>query len=174
MTADGSKFTFLTYLGGSGDDNIAGLTLTSSGLVVAGTTMSSDFPIANAVQTAYPGNAASFYSSSDSGATWAGGVGFPSYSYVTNLSLDPSHPGTIVALASSSIYRSTDSGASWNLISSVSPSGVSGLSRSLSNPAILYAIDNYGNVWSSEDGGANWTISSFGYRNPFFLASADG
>jgi len=172
ITADGSKFTFLTYLGGSGDDNITAITLTSSGLVIAGTTASSDFPIANALQPVFPGNKASFYSSSDSGATWSkGGAGLPdNVGNITSLSQDPSNPGTIVAIIYGLIYRTTNSGASWSQIASV-PSGVMSLSRSLSDPSVLYAANPDGSVYRSTNGGADWVTTSSTFDRLSFTIS---
>ncbi len=61
LSADGSSFGFVTYLGGSNYDYISGITLTqkSDELVVAGNTASTDFPITSALQPSFPVDGAS-------------------------------------------------------------------------------------------------------------------
>ncbi len=61
LNAFGSALIFSTYLGGSGSDNAAGIALDSSGNVyVTGNSTSTDFPTANALQTASRGGGEAF------------------------------------------------------------------------------------------------------------------
>jgi hypothetical protein len=54
-----SQIIYTTYIGGSGDENFGGMTVDSKGNVyITGSTASSDFPLANAAQTALAGTAA--------------------------------------------------------------------------------------------------------------------
>lgn len=60
ISADGSRFDFLTYLGGEGTDTIETCALNADGeIYVAGRTTSTDFPVANAIQSQYGGSTAS-------------------------------------------------------------------------------------------------------------------
>jgi len=52
MSADGSSLIYSTYLGGSGGENAAGIAVDSAGnIYVAGSTYSTDFPLANPYQS---------------------------------------------------------------------------------------------------------------------------
>ncbi|MGD0620159.1 MAG: hypothetical protein ABSB67_21170, partial [Bryobacteraceae bacterium] len=166
IAADGSAFGFVTYLGGSSNDDIDAVTLTSDGhIVVAGDTSSPDFPVSNAVQPAIGGNAVSLFATTDSGNTWtAMGAGLPASNYLPGLtaeglSVDPTNPAVIVAATGAGLFRTINGGVSW------SPVGVPGpyvwwlpmLSRSLADPEVLYAVLFNGPVYRSGDGGATWT-----------------
>jgi len=110
--------TYITYVGGSGDDTCTALTVDSGGnVVIVGSTNSADFPAtANAAQRAYGGSGGNnFYSSGDAyvakfnstgGLTWAtylGGTADDAASavtldtagniYVTGFTLSPNFPG---------------------------------------------------------------------------------
>ena len=59
VKSDGSAFGFVTYLGGSANDETYGLAVAPDGsLVVAGDTISQDFPVMHAVQQAFGGGPA--------------------------------------------------------------------------------------------------------------------
>jgi hypothetical protein len=164
VSADGSAFGFVTYLGGSANDQIYAISLTSTGqIVVAGDTLSPDFPVSGAIQQAMAGNIASLYASTNYGQTWtAEGAGLPESNPLT-LSVDPSNPSVIVAATSFGLFRSTNGGAAW---SPVGPAGsyagwAPGISRSLANPEVLYALQNQTSAIASTDGGATWTAPTF-------------
>jgi hypothetical protein len=56
LSPEGSALVYSTYLGGSGDENIAGVAVDSGGSAyVTGTTTSRDFPTANALQPQFGG-----------------------------------------------------------------------------------------------------------------------
>jgi hypothetical protein len=56
LSADGSKLIYSTYLGGSGDDAVAGMAIDAKGSVyLTGFTASSDFPTQNPLQPAFGG-----------------------------------------------------------------------------------------------------------------------
>ena len=70
LNAAGSAFLYTTYLGGNRRDSIQGLAIDSAGNVyVAGTTDSSTFPVASAIQTSMQGNSTSLFSTSNTGAS---------------------------------------------------------------------------------------------------------
>jgi hypothetical protein len=61
LSADGSSLLFSTYLGGSGDENLLGMTVDLAGnIYVAGWTSSSDFPTVNPLQPSNRGGADAF------------------------------------------------------------------------------------------------------------------
>ena len=156
LSADGSAFGWVTYLGGSKDDILASLAVGSGGLIVAGGTASRDFPVTNAIQPAFPGSPSNFFKSTNSGASFTpADVGLSS-SYHSVVLPDPSHAGTIVIDSTQGVYRSTDDGASWT---NVLPSSFGGTARSLSNPAVIYSAD-YCALNKSTDGGQTWSDTS--------------
>ncbi len=62
VSADGSSLLYSTYLGGNGSDQPAGIAIDSLGSVfVAGTTSSTNFPVANAYQSAASSNQGGVY-----------------------------------------------------------------------------------------------------------------
>src|SRR5262249_37774582 len=88
LNPSGSALVYSTYLGGTGDDYIAGIGVDSFGnAYVTGLTISSDFPVQNAKQAMsggfyddfvpkfMPGGAALVYSTSLGGSTYEGGRG---------------------------------------------------------------------------------------------------
>ena len=160
VTADGTQFGFLTYLGGSREDAVASLAVDSNGqLVVAGTTSSRDFPIISAVQPSFPGWPYSFLKSTDSGASLVGADSGLSNIYsadtVSVILPDPSAPGTLLMDTGGGIYRSTDDGASWT---NVEPNSTGMTARGLSDPSVVYAVF-YCDFYKSSDGGKTWSTS---------------
>ncbi len=159
LSADGSSFGFVTYLGGGKPDSLVSLSVGSGGLIVAGNTSSRDFPIANAVQPAFPDSPYCLLKSTNSGASFTPAdtglnLTFPN-SICGAILPDPSNAGTLVLDTEQGVFRSTDDGATWV---SVQPNttGVGSTARSLSNPSVLYSV-SYGNVSKSTDGGQTWS-----------------
>jgi hypothetical protein len=176
VSADGSAFGFVTYLGGSANDEIYAMTLTSDGhIVVAGDTLSPDFPVTNAVQPILGGNSVSLFSTENYGASWtAAGTGLPSSNTNEAFSVDPTNPLVIVAATTFGLFRTTDGGASW---SPVGYAGIyaglgPGISRSFANPEVLYALTIDGELTESTDGGATWTLQGDGYLYGSFLVAS--
>lgn len=61
LAADGSRLLYSTYLGGSSEDHVTAIAVDASGsAVVAGSTYSPDFPVANAYQPALAGGQDAF------------------------------------------------------------------------------------------------------------------
>lgn len=82
LSADGSTLVYSTFLGGTGDDQASDLSLDSSGKAyVTGTTTSSDFRLANALQATFGGGTDGFVAVVDSAgsslvySTYLGGSG---------------------------------------------------------------------------------------------------
>ncbi len=152
LSADGSKFGFVTYLGGGKNDSLASLAVGSSGLMVAGNTFSHDFPIASAVQPAFPGSPSAFFLSTNSGASFSSAdAGLPSF--VSGAILpDPSTAETILLSTDQGVFRTTNDGTTWT---NVVANGLGATARSLSNPSVLYDADGC-SLYKSTDGGHTW------------------
>ncbi len=157
LSADGSSFGWVTYLGGSQSDILASLAVGSGGLVVAGSTYSRDFPIANALEPAFPGSPSTFFKSTDSGASFAPADSGLLSALGGTILPDPSSAGTIVIDTTQGVYRSADDGATW---ANVRPNSLGSTStdRSVSNPAVLYSADNC-SLNKSIDGGQTWNAA---------------
>jgi hypothetical protein len=152
LSANGSSFGFVTYLGGGKYDTLESLTVGPGGLVAAGNTNSSDFPTANAVQPAFPVSPYAFVSSLNSGASFGpADTGLPYYSGF--MLPDPSAAGTILLDTGQGIYRTTNDGASWT---NVEPNSNGSTVRSLSNPSVLYTGDGC-SLYTSTNGGQTWS-----------------
>lgn len=99
----------------------------------------------------------------DSGGSWQLLPGSPAWSFVT---LDPTRPTTLYAtsLFSTQVFRSTDGGAHWAVVSrtlalDVSPTFVA---VDPARPARLYLATSSRGLWRSGDGGATWQAASQG------------
>ena len=155
LSASGTAFGFVTYLGGGKNDTLASLAVGSSGLIVAGNTYSHDFPIASAVQPAFPASPAAFFKSTNSGASFTpADVGLSSV-YGGIILPDPSTAGTIVIDTGQGIFRSTNDGGTWTI---VNPNSIGSTARSLSNPSVLYTADGC-SLYTSTDGGQTWSAA---------------
>jgi uncharacterized protein (TIGR03437 family) len=153
LSADGTSFGFVTYLGGARSDSLTSLAVGADGLILTGTTYSRDFPVAAALQPAFPAPPYVFVKSTDSGASFAAADnGLPDTMFGMNPLPDPSTPGTIVMDTPEGVYLSTDDGVSW---SNVLPGNGGNTARSLSNPSVLYSCQG-ATVWKSTDGGHTW------------------
>ena len=96
--------------------------------------------------------------SHDSGQTWAELPGLHGQS-VFSFAAAPSDPHTLFAGTLEGVYRSSDSGTTWTLISppdSHEIHEVESLAIDPADPDILYA-GTWHLPWKTEDGGKNWT-----------------
>lgn len=172
LSADGSSFGFVTYLGGGKNDSLASLAAGSGALIVAGNTSSWDFPIANALQPAFPDSPYCLLKSTNSGTSFTpadSGLNLTRPNANCGFILpDPSNAGILILDTAQGVFRSTDDGASWV---SVQPNttGIGSTARSLSNPSVLYSV-SYGNVFKSTDGGQTWSTPAL--FSPFSSAVA--
>ncbi len=165
----GTNLLYSTYLGGSGDDQINGLSVRpeDGSVAVTGFTDSPDFPLLNPVQPT--GNQGVFVSSGAGGGWTAANSGLGS-SVIYSIKMDPVNPNHFFALTRTGCYKSTDGGAHWTpasngLTSSASPSASGSLAGLLAldpvHPGTLYA-GTFAGVFKTINNGANWTKASTG------------
>jgi Bacterial Ig-like domain (group 3)/FG-GAP-like repeat/Beta-propeller repeat/Divergent InlB B-repeat domain len=163
LNATGTKFTYVTYLGGSRQDRVNGLAIDGSGNVyVAGQTESPNLPVQSALEPAIPGGGTTLFQTTNSGASWSAfDTNIPGA--VFEVSADPTSSGTIVAVTEQGIYRTTDNGASWTQqVAGVFAAAA--LSRSPASSSTLYAVaaepaaEFAGIVYLSTDGGVSWSL----------------
>ncbi len=154
-----------TFLGGQGADVGFRIRLDSSGnAYVTGLQSAQGFPIAPSVL-----NPGGVFKSADAGASWSAGNSGLHHNQIQSLAIDPAAPTTLFAGTWRGVARSTDGGATWQLVfNTVEP--VPALIITPANPSTVYAglagnillAGATGNLLKSVDGGTNWTLSSTG------------
>ena len=156
LNPTGTSFNYLTYLGGSRNDEILGLAIDGGGnAYVTGYTDSSNLPTVNPLQAALPGNSTSLLQTTNSGGSWSALDGnIPGA--VLDISPDPVNSGTIVVATEQGIYRTTNGGTSWTQQYN-SFFGSASLSRSPVTPTTIYFVQGNGTVRVSTDNGVTWT-----------------
>lgn len=142
---------------------------------------------ANASGDSYDGTGV--YRSTDGGDTWEH-LGLTETRHIGRIAVDPIHPDTLYVAASGAlfstnpergIYRSTDGGASFALVHSVSDS-TSAIDVALNpqNPSVVYAAmwerirrphqrrvgGPTSGIWRSTDAGASWALLQTGLPAP--------
>jgi len=161
----GNAFGYITYLGGSRQEFVHGMTSDASGnIYVTGFTKSPDFPTVNPIQESIAANTASLFITGDSGGSWTSAdTGLPGA--VIDLTLNPGG-STGVASTYSGVFRTTDGGSNWTRQLIVPDGARTTLSRSLANPSTIYAVSCCGSlvaqsaaVYQSTDDGVTWTAS---------------
>ncbi len=158
-----SAATFLTYLGGrkTSTANAIAVDQNTGNAVVAGTTISDDFPTLNALQPVKTGAGSVVLKSSDSGATWSG-----SDQGIASLDNPQRGPlfGSLLDIAGTlvvpygSVFRSTDGASSWTNVLAA-PQSDSYSFGAQSGSTIYAAPFSQGvlGLQSSTDGGASWS-----------------
>ena len=131
-----------------------------------------------------PGGDRGLYKTTDGGKTWNKILNISENTGVTDIVIDPNNPETLYAASyqrrrhvytlvnggpESAIYKSTDSGASWNKLRAGLPTvdmGRIGLALSPVDSNVLYATveaaDRRGGIFRSSDRGGSWER-----RNPY-------
>jgi hypothetical protein len=111
----------------------------------------------------YYGSGAIF-KSSDGAATWT--LSRAGTAPVMALGIDPQTPSTLyAATAGEGVYKSTDSGATWNPVNHGLPESllhIKHLAVDPLQPVTLYAGTTYYGVYKSSDGGLNWAAANSG------------
>jgi uncharacterized protein (TIGR03437 family) len=109
------------------------------------------------------------FTSGDGGSTWQGVAlpapgGLGGFGIAQGIALDPNHSGTVYAAGQSMpIYKSTDSGQTWNLLASVFGT----VELDPSNPSTIYSLTGFG-LEKSTDGGKTFVKTGF---NPTGLSA---
>ena len=168
LNAAGSAFEYVTYIGGDRADSVASIALDNSGnIYAAGNTNSENFPLANPLQPALPGNGISLFTTTDSGAMWnPSDLNIPGI--VSGISVNPAGSSAVVA-TETGIYRTVDGGNSWALQSDSATYGYV-LARSPASPAVIYTSvccspnifgANPPAFYKSADDGVTWSYVGF-------------
>ena len=187
LSGAGDTLVYSTYLGGSGNDFGADIHVDDQhNAFVAGTTFSSDFPLAGPFQPALAGHSDIFLTRLDpSGvplySTYLGGrdqdvasglaVDVMGRPYVTGWTFSPDFP-TRNALQSrlggSPAFKTTDGGSTWSAIGSgLNATQVQAIAIDAQNTATLYAGTQGDGVYKSVDGGTSWTAFNSGLNDRF-------
>ena len=131
------------------------------------------------------------YKTTDGGANWNQVLFVNDSTGVIDLEMDYNNPNTLYAATwnrirnnhegiidgvDAHIYKTTDGGANWNILSGGLPSGIFSrisMSMSATNPQIIYctysdtALELFG-IYKTTNGGNNWTqLAANGLNNPF-------
>ena len=111
------------------------------------------------------------YSSRDDGETWAPVPGVPSQA----AAIDPGQPSTLYSGGSQGIWKSTDSGASWQWLSTA-PTGDFGPSFAFDSHAIYFLgwnelTSSHPELQQSRDGGESWVNVSTPIPSPTAVAA---
>jgi hypothetical protein len=173
LTGDPS-LVYSTYLGGSGGDFGNGIAVDAQGnAYVTGTTTSLDFPTTLGSFLPFF-TSRNVFQSTDGANSW---VNRGQFVPTSSLIVDPTNPTTLYAGSKTNgVFQSTDGGFSFNLIDNgLTNTAVQALAIDPTNPLKLYAgaatvinngIVTSGGVFTSLDGGADWSPSSTGLSGP--------
>lgn len=164
LNPTGTAFIYSTYLGGTGSESKAAVAIDAAGnAYVAGSTLSPDFPLMNALQPVFKGKTA--FKTIDGANNWAAiNNGLPVYTSVTALAINPQTPSTLYAgTAAKGVYKSTNGGNNWSDASTglVPNSQINALAINPTMPSTLFAGTASG-IFRSTDGGANWSDGHVG------------
>jgi uncharacterized protein (TIGR03437 family) len=149
LSAQDSSYRWIRQLGGSDEDKAAGIALDAAGNVyVAGSTLSQDFPLKNAIQER-PGSVPLYRIDGLRDATKLYGTGA---SVITAVAISPCGSRTVYAAAPHTVLRSADLGNTWN--SSPLPGGMTANSIAVACgaqlPETVYASSDVGFVRSRD------------------------
>lgn len=125
--------------------------------------------------TVYAGTAGSgVFKSTNDGASWATSSTALSGRRVSRLIVDPVTPTTLYALspsgllffATTSVFKTTDGGASWNTINTGLPAAsIDGLAIDPATPTTVYAGTASSGVFKTTNGGGSWSATNAGLTN---------
>jgi len=114
--------------------------------------------------------------SSDGGVTFgSAGSGFPAFTSVASLTIDPQNAETVYAalLSTAGVYKSTDGAAHWTAANSgLTASAYYSLLIDPVLSSVLYAGAGPGRIFKSIDAGSSWTELTNGLGNSFYRSMA--
>lgn len=88
--------------------------------------------------------------------------------YCHDMEWKPGDPTVVYAGGNGTIYRSTNSGATWASVRTGAGSGRMSIEVSASNANAVYALSEGGSFLFSNDGGTTWTSKSFPWGASFY------
>lgn len=117
--------------------------------------------------------------SADGGRTWSGGQHEFPFNDMNTVAFEPGHPERMLAASFyGGLYRSTDTGTTWQPVSGSEFMHFSGLAFDPRNPSVVLARTPFedARILRSADGGATWALSEFGTEGYLtaLTFSADG
>lgn len=148
------SYQWVKEVDGSGADTFAGLGTDAQGnIYIAGSTLSSQFPVKSAVQAQIA--SAGLYLINGTSSTALG------LSSASAIAVDPQSPSTLYAVSHAALVKSVDGGVTF-APATLPSSSVSSIAIEPGNDQILFAGTGDRGLLKSVDGGATWTASSNG------------
>ena len=147
--------------GGSGNNSVAAAAADARGnLYIVGATTSLDFPTTAAAQAAPGGSMLVRINLATASAARLFPANLPP---ISSAAAAPANPGTLYAASSNQVFKSTDAGSTWTMVSQL-PSGVSvfGLAVDPTSSSVVYAAMSTMGLFKSIDGGVTWTAINNG------------
>lgn len=103
-------------------------------------------------------NTGGVWRTTDGAQTWAHLTDYFSHLAVYSVAIDPTNPSTyFFGSYEGKIFKSIDSGATWNLLGSAGYSIVNKILINPSNTNVIFATSENSGIYRSVDGGINWT-----------------
>jgi len=147
--------------GGSGSTSVAAATADSHGnLYVVGATSSLDFPTVQAAQPVSGGTTLVRINLANASASRLVPANLPP---VSAAAVAPSNPAILYTASANQIWKSTDAGSTWSMVSQFSASvTVSALAVDPATPANVLAGTTTLGLFQSTDGGLTWVAANVG------------
>ena len=156
LDANGAP-VYSTLLGGALEDYATAIAVDGLGRVhLTGSTMSADFPTANALQSALGGSPV--FRTTDGGTSWVSASEGLRTSGVRSFATDPAAPLTVYAGTElEGVFKSFDAGSTWSPTGREIAGAVSGVAVANGTSPAVYAASQAG-IYQSRDGGEHWTL----------------
>ena len=147
--------------GGSGNSSVAAAAADARGnLYIAGATTSLDFPTTGAAQAVAGGSMLVRIDLATAAATRLFPANLPP---ITSAAAAPASPGTMFAASANQVWKSTDAGSTWTMVSRFPDGvGVSGIAVDPTASSTVYAATSTMGAYKSIDGGVTWTAINNG------------
>src|SRR6185312_8854695 len=162
FNSNATNVMFLTYVGSSGFDYPISMAPDSNGnIYLAGQTSGLDFPTLNAAYPIHAGATRGPFKSINGGTNWSSSrSGLPATFVYTSV-INPTTPSIIYLGTDGGVFKTTDSGATWNPTGQLPVPRVHQLTLVPGAPNIIYAGTEAG-VFRSIDSGATWVSRNNG------------